>query len=275
MKWFLRLAMFAALAGCNTKHDGHTPTGASHQHGPPAGDPHAGHSKAEGSVVLMVSTTPDKPQAGDSTTLKLMLHDAGGAVLKDFEVIHDKKVHLIVVRDGLDQFAHLHPVLDAAGNMTVTHSFPVGGLYRLYADHKPAGKPAATARSEIRVGGEVPPAPALAVNVPGRVEGDGLRAEVSVSRAKAGDEARIGFALTDASGKLVTDLQPYMGALGHLVVISADGKEYVHAHPAEGKAAGESVAFEAHFAGAGLYKGWGQFQRAGKVHAVSFVMKVD
>jgi hypothetical protein len=61
------------------------------------------------------------------------------------------------------------------------------------------------------------------------------------------------------------DLQPYMGAMGHLVVISADGKQYVHSHTASEKTAANVIAFGVHFGKAGIYKGWGQFLRAGTV----------
>jgi hypothetical protein len=63
--------------------------------------------------------------------------------------------------------------------------------------------------------------------------------------------------------------------MGHLVIISADGKLYVHAHAVEGKSANGVVEFAAHFTQAGIYKAWGQFQRAGQVYTVPFVLKVD
>ena len=238
-------------------------------------DPHAAHGEGKADPVLMVQTDPVHPAAGKPTTLKLMIHGAKGAVVKDFAVVHEQKVHLIVVRDGLDQFAHLHPEVDPAGNLTVSYTFPTGGTYRLYADHQPAGGSQATARGEVKVAGDVPPAPPLTPDVPGKVAGDGLRAEVTVAGAKVGGEATIGFDLSDKAGQPIADLQPYMGAMGHLVVLSSDGKQYVHAHPAEEKVdKGHRVVFMAHFMKAGLYKGWGQFRRSGKVEVVPFVIEV-
>jgi hypothetical protein len=226
--------------------------------------------------MLMVQTDPALVAAGKPAMLKLMIHDAGGGVVKHFDVVHEQKVHLIIVRDGLDQFAHLHPAVDAAGNLTVRFTFPTGGTYRLYADHQPAGGMQATATAVLKVAGEAPPAPSLMPDVPGKVKGDGLDAEVAVDNLKAGGQATVRFELTDAAGKPVTDLQPYMGAMGHLVVLSSDGKQYVHAHPAEGKpASGNVVAFQAHFTQAGLYKGWGQFRWKEQVRVVPFVVKVD
>jgi hypothetical protein len=204
-----------------------------------------------------------------------MIHDAGGAMLKDFEVVHEKRIHLIVVSDGLDQFAHIHPDIDSAGNLTVTHTFPTGGKYRLYADYKPVGKDQAYAIAEVKVIGDAPPAPELIPNAPGKVAGTGLNAKIAIPKAKAAEETKITFSLLDSMDKPVTDLQPYLGAMGHLVIISADGKLYVHAHAVEGKSANGVVQFAAHFTQAGIYKAWGQFQRAGQVYTVPFVLKVD
>ena len=214
--------------------------------------------------------------AGKPAILKLMIHDAAGAMVKSFDIVHEEKVHLIIVRDALDQFAHIHPAVDTAGNLTATFTFPTGGSYRLYADHQPTGGKQATATAELRVAGDAPPAPALTPNVPGQVKGDGLDAQVTLKNAKAGGEATVRFELMDA-GKPVTDLQPYMGAMGHLVVLSSDGQKYVHAHPSDDKPSkgNNVVAFQAHFMQAGLYKGWGQFRWKEQVRVIPFVVKVD
>jgi hypothetical protein len=86
---------------------------------------------------------------------------------------------------------------------------------------------------------------------------------------------RISFALSDAAGRPAADLQPYLGAMGHLVVLSADGMRYVHAHPVEEASPAGTVAFDAHFPGPGLYKGWGQFRRAGRVSDLPVVVRIE
>jgi hypothetical protein len=224
-------------------------------------------------MTLAVSTEPAELTPGQPVTLHLMLHDSTGAMVKDFEIVHEKKLHLIIVRAGLDRFAHIHPVIDASGNITATFSFPVAGLYRLFADFKPVGGVQTTLAAELTVGGQRPPGAALIPNVPGRVSGEELTADVAISGGGAEGATRISFSLFDASGDAVKDLQPYLGAMGHLVVLDAGGRTYVHSHPLEGKA-GDAVAFEVRFPGPGIYKGWGQFQRAGKVHDLPFVVGI-
>jgi hypothetical protein len=259
------------LIGCSSHPEGSHQSG----HQKPGGDEHAGHSGGHGNAMLMVQTDPAPVAAGKPTTLKLMIYDAGGAVVKDFDDVHEQKVHLIIVRDGLDQFAHVHPAVDAAGNLTVTFTFPTGGTYLLYADHQPSGGKQATAMAELKVAGEAPSAPSLMPDVPGKVKGAGLNAQIAVDNARAGRQTTIRFELTDPAGKPVTGLQRYMGAMGHLVVLSSDGKQYVHAHPADDKStSGNFVTFQAHFTQAGLYKGWGQFRWKDQIRVVPFVVKV-
>lgn len=273
-----RVALFVILAlivGCRGSEQ--KPHG---DHGKEKKDPHAGHG-GHGQSTLMVSSEPKEIEAGKEAVLKLMIHDAKNAMVKDLEIIHEQKVHLIMVHSNLDHFVHLHPDVDNAGNIVTKHTFPVGGTYYLFADHKPKGGEQATARADLKVkveaNAKAPQSePDLKVNVPGKVAGDALSADVSITGAKKGGEASIQFELHDANGKAVEDLQPYMGERGHLVVISADGKHYVHAHPAsEKETAKNRVVFHAHFPSTGLFKGWGQFRRQGEIRVIPFVMKVD
>ena len=69
-------------------------------------------------------------------------------------------------------------------------------------------------------------------------------------------------------------MEPYMGALGHLMFVSAAGK-YVHVHPVGEDADRGTVEFEAHFPDPGLYKGWGQFKKSGQVRVIPFALKVE
>jgi len=278
MKPFVLFAALFAFVGCTaertappTDADHAEPRGVeSHDHG--SSDPHGGHVMAK--AMLMVRTEPKDVEVGVPVTLHMMIHDDSGAMVEEFEVIHEKKIHLIVVRQGLDEFAHVHPELHEDGSFSIEHTFPEAGKYRLYVDHKPAGQSQATATGSVEVAGDVEPAAELVPNAPGRVQGEGLEADVAVGLAAKG-ATTITFQVLHES-QAVDDLEPYLGAMGHLVVISADGAEYVHAHPTgESPSAPDGkVSFEAHFVKPGLYKGWGQFQRGGQVYTIPFVLRV-
>ena len=275
----LLVGLLAAMAvvGCGQKQTDHAPSGHAHGKGDQEGhkhgdDGHAGHSAGLGNIELQ---TREGLKSGVATNLRFTIPDAKGAAVKDFAVSHDAKVHLILVRHGLDRFAHLHPSVDPkTGVLSADFTFPAGGVYHLFADYQRPGQKPMTATTRVDIGGDGTPAPELKPDVPGLLKGEGVAAKVSVEGARPGAEARVRFEVLDGE-KPVTDLEPYMGATGHLVVVSADAKKYVHAHPTEKTEAKHVVTFEASFPSPGLYKGWGQFKRGGQVRIVPFVVNVD
>ncbi len=238
---------------------------------------HAGGHRSRTAGASLQVHTESLPEAGQPSVLHTAIRGPDGETVKNFDALHGAEIHLIIVREGLDTFAHLHPEIGAGGNLIATYKFPSGGTYRLYADFREAGKPQATLSTTVRVTGDAPPAPALVPNVPGRVEGDdGLKALVALQRVGVGREAELRFELFDSEGRPIRELSPYLGALGHLVVIGAGGGEYVHAHPQERGPddVANSVVFHASFPGGGVYKGWGQFKHGTAIHVVPFVVQM-
>lgn len=146
--------------------------------------------------------------AGQTSELRLMLKSGHGTVIKDFETIHDERVHLVIVRNGLDSFAHLHPQIRSDGNLVVQYAFPVGGTYRLYADFQPMGESHNTASAMVDVPGESPLAPELQVDVPGRVRGEDWIADITLDTGTDGRESILRFALMDAQGQPLQNLKP-------------------------------------------------------------------
>ncbi len=233
---------------------------------------HAAHGIDPGAFHLTLGANPESPRAGESTEVTLKLTDAYGAPVSDFEIVHEKRLHLIIVREGLDKFTHVHPEPGPEGTMVTSMTFPEGGTYYFYADFTPRGGSAVTLRAELRVEGAASPAPPLNPYVPGVVQTDELLADVAVSPVQG--LHRVRFGLKDLSEAPVTDLQPYLGAMGHLVILSSDGQSYVHAHPAD-DGDPSTVAFDVVFPGPGIYKGWGEFQRGGAVLVVPVVMQIN
>ena len=87
-------------------------------------------------------------------------------------------------------------------------------------------------------------------------------------------DAVLRFRFTDASsGATIADLEPYLGASGHLLIVSTDLTHAIHAHP-ESLTPGPDINFGAEFPVAGLYKLWVQVQRKGKVFTAPFVVRI-
>jgi len=275
------------LAGCgrnptrepNSKGESHRPKagedGTAHDHGTKAAhDGHGANPKAAVRRTLHVTTDPAQPEAGSRTKLSLEILSDDGTTLREFDVLHEKLVHLIIVRAGLDEFAHLHPQVDPSGQMSAEFTFSKAGQYHLFADHQPKGSSPGLAIATLEVFGKDESAPSLAPNASGDVAVGEITAKIDL---QPGDDATlVRFRLVEGSGKPVTSLKPYLGAMGHLVIIGADGSDYVHAHPVGDKTEAPDgvVEFAAHFPKPGLYKMWGQFQRGEDLLTVPFVVRI-
>jgi hypothetical protein len=69
-----------------------------------------------------------------------------------------------------------------------------------------------------------------------------------------------------------------MGAVGHVVIISSDRKEFLHVHPTQevspGWNGGPKVSFSTSFPKPGIYKAWGQFQHNRRTVTADFILNV-
>src|SRR5262249_35804623 len=72
----------------------------------------------------------------------------------------------------------------------------------------------------------------------------------------------------------VTDLEPFLGAAGHMLLVNAVLTEALHVHPEEQSGASSTVTFLPLLPAAGVYKLWVQFQRRGRILTVPFVIGV-
>ena len=251
---------------------------------------------------------PGTIQAGQSATLAFTVKDKQGGVVKDLQIVHEKPMHLLVVSGDLAEFYHIHPEQSADGSYRVSHVFPNGGDYKLYADFTPKDAVQVVEQIDIKVAGTERAKVALAADSKFEKTVDGLKVAMKPSaEIKAGQELTLDFQAFDAaSGKPATDLQNYLGELAHFVIISEDMKDFVHAHPmAKGEKMGEmkmddkkadehsadghehsategtvtkpsvsEVSAHTAFPRAGLYKLWAQFQRGGRVISVPFIVNV-
>ncbi len=220
--------------------------------------------------------------AGKPADLKFTIRETRGkAVVKDFDIAHTKVFHLIMTSRDLSWFVHEHPVPQPDGSFTISQVFPSGGEYRIYADVAPKGAGSQILGTSLKVSGAAPKAVPLVVSAAKNTV-DGITATFSsaTSPIPIGKSTALTFKLTDAAtGQPITDLEPYLGAFGHLMIVHQDGQTVVHSHPAEdeaGLAASKrgTVAFNARFPKPGIYKAWGQFQRAGKVVTIPFVVNI-
>ena len=208
---------------------------------------------------------------GQTARLTLSIADKSGKPVTAFDVAHEKLLHLIVVSRDLAFYSHEHPTLNADGSFSLDLTLPANGQYVAFADFVPKGKKNQVGAAPLTVGptGTLHTAMLMPdTNLTQRV-GDVNVTMAPSGRLVAGKELTLAFKLTDAGGAAIRDLQPYLGAMGHLVIINQAADLYLHVHPATDK-----TEFVAMFPSPGPYKLWAEFQRGGQIIRASYVVNV-
>ncbi|CAN5271688.1 hypothetical protein BH20ACI1_BH20ACI1_30220 [soil metagenome] len=255
--------------------------------------------------VMELNAAPQKVNANQDVSLSFSVKDKDGKLFDKLKVVHEKLIHLLVVSDDLAFFDHVHPEKLTDSGFKLDYKFPAGGVYKLYADFTPENSPQIVNVFDVPVGGEKRSKTPLVADKEFTKTVDGLTFTMKAGEdLKAAKGLTLNFFVKDANGETVTDLESYLGAMAHFVIISEDTTKFLHAHAMEGKMTetkgtgghsdhndkhgdmemdmktdtdnAETPAVMAHteFPIAGLYKLWGQFQRGGKVITVPFVLNI-
>jgi hypothetical protein len=189
----------------------------------------------------------------------------------DYTTSHDKELHLIVVRRDLSGFQHVHPELASDGTWSIPLAVPAAGQYRVFADFQPTGHDGLTLGADVPATGDYQPTPLPAPSRTATVDGYTV---ILTGDLTPGASSRLTLSVSK-DGRAVTDLQPYLGAYGHLVALRDGDLAYLHVHPdgtpGDGRTtAGPDVAFHAEVPSAGAYRLYLDFQHDGKVRTAEF-----
>ena len=225
---------------------------------------------SDGGYRLVPQTT--SVTAGARAEFRFRILGPDGAPVTRYTPTHEKDLHLIVVRRDLSGFQHVHPTLAGDGTWAISLTVAEAGQYRVFADFQPTGRDTA-----LTLGVDVPaagayqprplPAPARTADV------DGYRVELAGDLIP-GTASKLTPRVTRDSAP-VTDLQPYLGAYGHLVALRDGDLAYLHVHPdgtpGDGRtAAGPDITFYAEVPSAGVYRVFLDFRHNGTVHTAEF-----
>ncbi|MFG2047456.1 hypothetical protein ACGFIW_08515 [Micromonospora sp. NPDC048935] len=196
-----------------------------------------------------------------------------GQPVTRYDVAHDKRMHLIVARRDLSGFRHVHPDLAADGTWRVGTPLTGPGQWRAFADFTPTGGEPLTLGVDVTVPGALTerplPAPATSTTVDGYT--------VTLTGApQPGRTAPLTFTVS-RDGRPVTDLEPYLGAYGHLVALRRGDLAYLHMHPdgtpGDGRTQpGPAVTFLADVPSTGSYRLYLDFRHGGAVHTAEFTV---
>ncbi|MCY1078820.1 hypothetical protein [Archangium lansingense] len=236
---------------------------------------HAHHTQEDTDMYRTdVQMHPTPVQADQPVTLTITVRDGHGRAVSQLTPSHEKPMHLLVISKDLSHFAHLHPFVDGA-SFRAQHTFEEAGAYFLFVDYQQPGRGQVVDRHSVHVAGAARPAAVALTESPRTQRADGLELTLrSVGEIRGGEAATLHFDVTDVeTGKPVGDLEPYLGAMAHFMVLSADGQDFVHVHALDTRSASR-VSAHAVFPRPGLYKLWVQVQRRGAVVTVPFVLRV-
>jgi len=212
---------------------------------------------------------PTQMEAGEGRELRFSI-ERGGAPVTEFDELHERRMHLIVVRRDGAGFQHLHPEMDAAGTWTVPVRLDAAGVYRVFADFSAAGEQQTLAADLFVSGGEFESQPFPAPRP--LAETDGYEVRLDAGDPHAGEPAALTFTVS-RDGRPVEDLSPYLGAKGHLVALREGDLAFLHVHPEEDhEVAAEEIEFEATFPTAGRYRLYLQFRHEGSVRTAEFTV---
>jgi hypothetical protein len=258
--------------------------------------------------ALDFTTVPAIVRAGQNIKLFFRItHPGSGEKITKFETVHDRQYHLFVISQDMEFFQHIHPEEGADGTWSIEARLPKPGYYKILSDFMPSGgAPQFIARPLVTAGYAGDLETNSAHLVPDSVSTktvEDLTAMVSYDPPEfvAGQYGHITFHLTDSATKRpVTDLQTYLAAFGHTLIMSEDMVDYVHSHPIdtlgpnpddgtppqflippdaeqatlEALRGGPDVTFEGLMPKPGNYRAWTQFRRNGKVHTFAFTFHV-
>lgn len=243
---------------------------AGHGDGPASGDA-AAH--LPGGLLVSDRGYTLQPVTAPAGEFAFRITGPDGRPVTRFDVAHDKRMHLIVARRDLSGFRHVHPELAADGTWRVASPLAGPGVWRAFADFTPTGGEPLTLGVDVTVPGALAerplPAPATSTTV------DGYTVTLA-GDPQPGRSSRLTLTVS-RDGHPVTDLQPYLGAYGHLVALRQGDLAYLHVHPegapGDGRTpAGPAISFAAEVPSTGAYRLYLDFRHADAVHTAEFTV---
>jgi hypothetical protein len=283
--WLTASVTAGVMIACqHSSHQGNKPhgnavplphaTANSHGHADhPGGQPSSSSPQAQAKLISPSQVSPNQP-----VPITIEIQNAQGQPISKFDQFQEQLMHLIVVSNDFHYFNHIHPEYQQKGRFTITMTVPRPGGYTLFSDYKPSQQSEIVSTLNLQAKGPTPSPPSVDFRRT-RTAGN-LTASLAIAptSVKAKQVVTLTFNLVDAQSLLpITDLKPYLGERGHLVILrqspTLSSADYIHAHALLGAQNGQ-VQFQTTFPEPGLYKLWGQFNRNDQIITVDFWVEV-
>jgi hypothetical protein len=219
------------------------------------------------------SLADQQARSGRDVDVSFTIDGPEGKPVTEYDVEHEKRLHLIAVRRDFTGFQHVHPELSSTGEWSTKLDL-TSGQWRLFADFKAADAEALTLGTDLAVDGEYKPAASGGESRTAKVDGYTVTLDGELT---PGADSKLTLDVS-RNGKPVTDLQPYLGAYGHLVALRGGDLAYLHVHPdgtpEDGTTKpGPEVVFYAAVPSNGTYHLYLDFKHDGVVRTAAFTVR--
>ncbi|WP_419879151.1 hypothetical protein [Brevibacillus centrosporus] len=201
----------------------------------------------------------------DHDGIMIYLKDKAGNSVDELVINHEKLLHFIIVDEHQEKYYHLHPEKIGKGEFRIGKILP-NGFYKAFIDIKPK-----------QLVYSVEPVPFVVGNPVVSVDNEELKPDDQLIQTVEGETVKLNMSSfrTNEPVSLKFDLDrtkltPYLGAMGHVVILDENAQKYLHVHPSNG----EEPIFETKFSNPGLYKIWAEFKQDGKIRTFSYVVAI-
>ncbi len=231
---------------------------------------------------LRLAPAPGVPLAlGVPGWLDIRLTDWRGVPPGQLQILHEKPAHVFIVNQDLSEFQHVHPDVLQPGLLRVPVQFNSPGQHKLFLQFKTPEHGEQTLSQAFQLGtatSNVPvqPMKPLIPDAYWPKQVGAYTFQVTGLPTRQNPMSMFQVAVTQ-NGRPVSQIQPYLGAGAHGVMISQDGQAFVHTHPTSAAVNGfyqSPLMFHARIDRPGLYKMWVQTRIDDQIHTVDWVFQV-
>lgn len=245
---------------------------APHEHGRPDIGGEDDHGKGPGGLAVASQGYVLRPRttrltAGEIDNFRFTVFDSKGQPVTTFAQHGDRRMNLIVVRRDLSGYQHLYPIMDPDGTWTVPLELDEPGSYRALAEFQPGtvGTPL-TLGVDLEAPGLVEPGPIPSISTIAEIDGYTV---IWTGDLVAGSVSRVWMHVM-RDNVPVTDLDPYLGGAGHLVILREGDLAHLNIRPVPGPRQDTAIDFDADVPTAGYYRMFVEFQHHGQIRTAEF-----
>ncbi len=147
------------------------------------------------------------------------------------EIDNTKLMHVIGVRDDLEEFFHIHPApTTIPGVFSASYTFAASGNYKVWSEIKQGGTVHTFGHKPFSVG-QLGASQIKPVSFSRQIEVGKYKVNLNLDEPIMADhEHNLAFSILDSNGQPVA-LADYLGTKIHLSIIKDDWSEFIHTHP--------------------------------------------